>query len=197
MAAAATDLPVVIYRPSIVVGAAESGRANPRNVIYPLLKLFRRWRWPMVPLRKDVALDVVPVDFVARALLALSSDAANHGERFHLAAGPEGDIRLGRMLALVQEEFGKQVSVLPVPIWRGVGRPLLRLFYREFFDQHAPVFQAFESYLWAPGPRFDTTQARARLAVAGIAPPAAERFLRNCLRYARESEFATRDPKPN
>ena len=41
------DLPIIIYRPSIVLGLAGDGRAKARNVIYPMLKLFRKWKMPV------------------------------------------------------------------------------------------------------------------------------------------------------
>lgn len=195
VAARQAELPIIVYRPSILIGASETGKAKPRNVMYPLLRLFSRWRWPIVPIHRRVHLDVVPVDFAARAILALSREEKNQGGRFHLAAGPEGDLELGRMLEMVQEEYGRRVLVMPIPAWRYLVRPGLRLFRRRFYAKARPVFGAFEAYLWEPGPRYDTRRTRAALAGTGIELPDTERFLRACLRYAREIDFGARAPE--
>jgi long-chain acyl-CoA synthetase len=194
--AAASELPLIIYRPSIVVGVASTGKAKARNVIYPMLKLFRRWTWPIVPIRKDVRVDLIPVDFVARALLHISENEKNYGGRFHLAAGPGGDITLMQLLEIVEEEFGRHVMVLPVPVWRYIIRPILKTFKRSLFEKANPTFHAFESYVWEQGPRYDVTRTRRALAGSGIDLPSTEHFFRACLCYARESNFGERDPHP-
>jgi nucleoside-diphosphate-sugar epimerase len=148
----------------------------------------------VVPVRRDVRLDLVPVDFVADAITALSGDIRNIGGRFHLAAGPEGDISLGRLVDLVQRIFERKVRVLPIPVWKAVVRPLVRVAQREFFERAQPVFTAFESYLWEAGSRFDTSRTRRALAGTGVDLPQTEPFVEASLRYARASNFGERQP---
>ena len=77
---ATTGLPVVIVRPSVVVGAARSGIVREFKNIYPLLKLFTEGRVRSIPGLYDAKLDLAPVDHVA----AVISQAAL---RFEEAAG--------------------------------------------------------------------------------------------------------------
>jgi thioester reductase-like protein len=190
----ARDIPTIVYRPTIVVGAAETGKARPHNVIYPLLRLFSKWRWPIVPINKQVRVDAVPVDFVARAILALSGDPKNVGAHYHLAAGPEGDIALTRLLELVGATFGRRVLVMPIPIWKYLIRPCLRTFRRRFSEEARPVVAAFESYLWEVGPRYDMSRTRVALEGTGVTLPNTERFLVACLSFARDSAFGAAPP---
>ncbi|MCA1689501.1 MAG: SDR family oxidoreductase, partial [Actinobacteria bacterium] len=64
----ASDLPLVIARPSIVVGDRLSGWTPTFNVIYWPLRAFARGMLEEVPADPDGVVDVVPVDYVADAL---------------------------------------------------------------------------------------------------------------------------------
>ncbi|MEU1519962.1 SDR family oxidoreductase [Streptomyces sp. NPDC005811] len=63
--AAAEGLPVAVVRPSIVTGAARTGRSRDFKTIYPVLKIITRGLVRTVPGHYDAALDLVPVDHVA------------------------------------------------------------------------------------------------------------------------------------
>jgi thioester reductase-like protein len=186
------DLPIIIYRPSIVLGFSGNGRAKPRNVIYPMLKLFRRWKMPVISALPSTRLDLVPVDFVATALLHISSDPKNQGRCFHLAAGPDGDVTLGQLIDLLESEFGKRVLVMPPAFWKYVVRPMLRTFRRDFYEKSTGVFRAFEPYIWEPNARYSVDATRQALAGSGIELPDTEQFLRACFRYAQESDFGAK-----
>ena len=67
----ASDLPLVIARPSIVVGDRYSGWTPAFNVIYWPLRAFARGMLDEVPANPDGVVDVVPVDYVADALVHL------------------------------------------------------------------------------------------------------------------------------
>ena len=80
------DLPITVVRPSIVVGDSRTGRTFNFNVLYFPIKLIYRGLLPVVPGRRSTTLDIVPVDYVCDALLALGRDAAATGRTFHLTA---------------------------------------------------------------------------------------------------------------
>jgi thioester reductase-like protein len=65
------DLPLVVARPSIVVGDRSSGWTPAFNVIYWPLQAFARGLLDEVPADPDALVDIVPVDYVADALVAL------------------------------------------------------------------------------------------------------------------------------
>jgi thioester reductase-like protein len=80
------EVPITVVRPSIVVGDSTTGRTFNFNVIYFPIKLLQRGLLPVVPGRRTTTLDIVPVDYVCDALLALGRDAAAVGRTFHITA---------------------------------------------------------------------------------------------------------------
>jgi long-chain acyl-CoA synthetase len=82
----ADDLPLVIARPSIVVGESSTGWTPTFNVIYWPLQAFARGLLQRVPASPDGRVDIVPVDYVADALVHLL-DQEDVAETLHLVAG--------------------------------------------------------------------------------------------------------------
>src|SRR3954469_23722664 len=76
----AYELPVQIFRPSIIVGEQSSGWTASFNVLYPPLKGFEAGAYPALPARHETPVDVVPVDYVADAIFELSERPAERGE---------------------------------------------------------------------------------------------------------------------
>ncbi|GHD93283.1 SDR family oxidoreductase [Streptomyces naganishii] len=91
--AAAEGLPVTVVRPSIVTGAARTGRVRDFKTVYPVLKVFTRGLVSTAPGHYDAVLDLVPVDRVAGLVTAacVRFDAAE-GRTLH-AAGHELTLR--------------------------------------------------------------------------------------------------------
>ncbi|WP_316745405.1 SDR family oxidoreductase [Streptomyces sp. MK7] len=63
--AAADGLPVTVVRPSIITGAARTGRIRDFKTVYPVLKVFTSGLVRSAPGHYDAVLDLVPVDHVA------------------------------------------------------------------------------------------------------------------------------------
>ena len=78
------SLPVQVLRPSIIVGDSRTGWTPAFNVLYTPLRAFSRGAYPALPARRKSPVDVVPVDYVADAVLAL---AGRPGTTYHLTAG--------------------------------------------------------------------------------------------------------------
>jgi hypothetical protein len=57
----------------------------------------------VLPCRPDVRLDVVPVDYVADAIVALTSSARALGGTFHLSAGPARSLTIEETVDIVLE----------------------------------------------------------------------------------------------
>ena len=82
-----SHLPITIFRPSIIVGERDSGWTCSFNVLYWPLRAFARGTYFALPARGDAPVDVVPIDYVADAVFALSHAREADGMRFHLTAG--------------------------------------------------------------------------------------------------------------
>src|SRR5262245_43920262 len=81
------EMPVQIFRPSIIVGEQSRGWTPSFKVPYPPLKGLEAGAYPLLPAPPDTPVDVVPVDYVADAIFELAHQPAEPGEVLHLVAG--------------------------------------------------------------------------------------------------------------
>ena len=81
------ELRATVYRPSIIVGDSRSGRTPHFRVLYDPFKWVIYGKTNILPCRPEVRMDVVPVDYVCDALVALGARAEAGGAIYHLTAG--------------------------------------------------------------------------------------------------------------
>lgn len=118
-------LPVTIVRPSIVVGERGTGWTASFNVVYGPLRAFASGTYGVLPGRRDAVLDIVTVDYVADAILALAASPDAAGGAFHLVGG-EHAITLGELANLAARRFGRPAPrFVPPRIYRSVLHPLI------------------------------------------------------------------------
>jgi len=181
---AAGDLPAQIFRPSIVVGKSTTGWTSSFNVLYAPLRAFALGAFPAIPGRRSAPVDVVPVDYVADAVVGLADGEGGDGETFHLVAGEHAS-SVGELIDLGAAELGvTPPRVVPPALWRLVA-PVLRRhlpararLVLERSDQYFPYF--------ATRVRFDARRARA----AGIGPPPLLRdYFGRLVAYARAARW--------
>lgn len=80
-------LRATIYRPSVIVGDSITGRTSAFNVIYLPAKMLIKGICKALPAMPHTPFDVVPIDYVANAILHLSNHPAAVGSCYHLSAG--------------------------------------------------------------------------------------------------------------
>ncbi len=163
-------LPVTIVRPSIVVGDKRTGWTASFNVIYSPLRALASGAFPpMLPARRRAPVDVVSVDYVARATLALSAAEQARGRTFHIVAGDHAHT-VGELLDDAAKRFDRRRPRCISPrLYRTVLHPIaLRRSSRSARRQlkrNEAYFPYFEMRM-----RFDDRQARAILDPLGIKP---------------------------
>jgi nucleoside-diphosphate-sugar epimerase len=187
------NLPITIYRPSIVVGDSRSGYTANFRVLYKPLKLVARGVIVAAPADPRGVLDIVPVDYVIDALLALSGTSDSIGRCYHLAAGPEGQSSIADLLTLAAEYFEvRRPLLLPPQLWAPVLQGLLHVLYvtrwgdrgRTEIDRMASYFPYFRYRA-----SFDTTVAREALAAHGISPPSVRDYFRTIMRFCTDTNW--------
>jgi long-chain acyl-CoA synthetase len=118
-------LPVTIVRPSIVVGERGTGWTASFNVVYGPLRAFATGTYGLLPGRRDAVLDIVTVDHVADAILALGASPDASGGTFHVVGG-EHATTLGELANLAARRFGRPAPrFVPPRIYRSVLHPLV------------------------------------------------------------------------
>lgn len=191
--AAAGALPIAIHRPSIIVGDSRTGRTTSYKTIYwPMKLLFRFYglsrpllpRLVRLPVRPDCLLDIVPLDFVASAVVSLYGREDAVGRCFHIAAGPDA-ARIDRLVNLACDHFGvARLGYLDeggaVSRLSRLARPaLLRAWPR--LTRNGELILAYTRR----NPRFDITRARA----FGLEAPSVEAYYLRLLDFAYGTDF--------
>ncbi len=164
-------LPIVIFRPSVTVGDTRTGRIASFNLFYQVVRILGSGmlsHWPDLRQRK---VNIVPVDYVARAIRRGLEAAWTVGHTFHLVS---------RNGCVLQDLFDL-VKVFPhLRIPKLV--PMAQWSLSLLSQKEQAIHRVLESYLlpYLNDLRLQTRNAERLLALPVINPS----FLRRLLEYA-------------
>src|SRR5438093_11132224 len=104
----ASGLPVLTVRPSIVLGAGLRDAGFAKQILWcvPLTRCFRG-----LPVDPTARLDLVDVGFVADATVALARHPRRRFDCYHVSAGTNGCVSIGRMRQVVDEMDGRKKPI--------------------------------------------------------------------------------------
>jgi long-chain acyl-CoA synthetase len=132
--AARSELPVSVFRPGMIVGAADTGEIRTFNTFYFPLRLYLTGKLPFIPANPALPVNIVPVDYVAEAIVRLTFCPEAKGLNFHLTAPADTLPRAGELIEFVRawarEHLGQR---LPHPMF--IRLPLHQKQYRLDLDQ--------------------------------------------------------------
>jgi long-chain acyl-CoA synthetase len=166
----ATDLSPAIARPSIVMGESTSGWTPAFNVLYWPLRAFARGLFNEVPAHPERHVDIVPVDYVADALVYLL-DSDQSGV-VNLVAGRDA-VTVDDLIGLAAAAFDRERPPVVPPGTAGTGSA-------HADDQGAVYFPYFDMEVV-----FDDARARGLLGSAGIRCPRLPDYFGLLMQYAR------------
>jgi len=110
--ARARGLPVSVYRPSLITGDSRTGAWNEDDFT---CKMIKTWVGLGTAPNVDTETNMVPVDYVSRAIVRLSLRDESLGKRFHLA-NPH-PVSADDLVAWI-EAFGYPLKRVPYDKWR-------------------------------------------------------------------------------
>ncbi len=184
---AARDVPVIVLRPSTVIGDSVTGEVDrldgPYLVVLILLTSPNELAMPL-PTHGDALLHLIPVDYVARAAVTIGRDPRAIGQTFHLVDPAPLTVR--RTFELVARAAGKRLprGFIPANVTKALLRtPGLDRFVkspRAFFDQMATQVQ------------YSARNTEALLAGTDIHAPRFESYVDGLVGYVRERVLAER-----
>ena len=187
------SLPCVILRPSIIVGDSQTGVTSSFKMMYWPLKIYARRLWRTVPGFSDAVLDIVPVDYVAKAVVHLLFDENALSTTFHLCAGPRASATIEEIARRATEYFKvREPRYVDPKIFFAAVRPLLFL---ALWGRKRRVLidgRAYRDY-FTMRMQFDTTNAERLLGPAGIVPPPVMDYLDRLLHYCVASDWGRRE----
>ncbi|MCP4502024.1 MAG: SDR family oxidoreductase [Deltaproteobacteria bacterium] len=185
--AAADQVPLTILRPSIVVGDSETGEIDRLDGIYNmgLLVVTSPVSVPL-PLPGDgvAPLNVVPVDFVVKAAIALAEDESANGKTFHLV--DPNPLSSRKAYELIAARAGKELS--KVNINYGVARRLLRVPVLSRFAKSQAQAVDYLNHLAI----YNSTNTLAHLEGTGILCPPFSTYVERLMDYVSEQRRALR-----
>jgi thioester reductase-like protein len=186
-------LPTTVLRPSIIVGDRETGWTDSFNVLYWPLRAFCHGAYAAVPARRAAPVDVVPVDYVADATLALSQARETVGATFHLTAGRHAS-SVGELIELASAFFKRPPPPLIEPtVYRRVLHPLLLRASRD--ERLRRALQRSEVFFpyFAMRVRYDDRRARAALHGTGIEPSPLGDYFHKLVKFAVAAQWGRRE----
>jgi thioester reductase-like protein len=186
-----SDLPYTITRPSIVVGERASGWTASFNVLYAPLRALGAGAYPVLPARRRAPVDVVSVDYVADAVVALAEHPEAVAGTFHLTASEHAST-VGELGAMAVARLGqREPRLVPPRLYRRIVHPLVMRrasrSTRRLLERSEVYFPYFAMRL-----RFDDARSRALLAPLGIAPSPLPDYFGRLLEFARAARWGRR-----
>jgi nucleoside-diphosphate-sugar epimerase len=161
-----TQLPVTIHRPSVVCGDSHAGETAKYDGIYYLIHYLRKWPGGLTLLNignREVSLNLVPVDFVIEAMVALAQDDRAIGVTVQLA--DPAPLTTHQLFDAISKALRGRDSFATIPM--GIVYPVLRLPFAPKLTglpfSAVPYFFLEQTY--------DTTRARELLEPHGIRCP--------------------------
>ncbi len=198
---ASSELNICIFRPSIIVGDSVTGETSAFNVIYIPAKLIVKGFFLRFPALPHIPFDVVPVDYVADAIVYLSGLEHQSGTCYHLSAGLGRESspweileqligtfnkyrRRGRSRLLMPTLVPPEVMTLAHSSFSAAMKVLERMVCERLnvFRQTVP----FIPYM-LDNPRFDTTLTER--ALGGARPPLFANYAELLFRYCLETDW--------
>lgn len=112
------ELPVTIFRPSVVVGDSETGETAKYDGIYYLIKYLQKAPGLLRLVNvgnTDVRLNLVPVDFVVDAIATLADDANSIAKT--IAIADPDPLTTAELFDLIAEKISGKSSAFSPPPW--------------------------------------------------------------------------------
>ncbi len=187
LAGSFSDLPIVVARPSIVVGHSTLGAAPSSSILW-VIRAADRLR--LVPCAPESAVDIVPVDWVAESLVGLLRKPTLAHNLYHISAGAGARSRwddLMQAFAAADPAGGPRDDFSRFDL--AADRALLRRRFAETFGLDGAMKQAMLRAVRAYYAfcSLDLTFSNERLLAEGLAPPPAfTDYLKVCLENAPE-----------
>ena len=84
--AAKGELPISVFRPGMIVGDSRTGAIKTFNTFYFPVRLYLTGKIRSLPSSPDLPANIIPVDYVAEAVVRLTFEPVAEGLNFHLTA---------------------------------------------------------------------------------------------------------------
>jgi len=186
------ELPITIFRPSIVIGNSKTGKTTAFNVLYYPLKLMYQGKLRILPGWNTIPMDVVPIDFVCDALYHIFLETNKGiGETYHLTAGGSNSITTGKLADFSIKYFKKSQDARQFKSVRFLHPLIVNVVLNILFfytRRLKKVLKIYEPYLTVHR-TFDNSNTLQTLKEVNVTPPSPEQYLNKILQYCLISNW--------
>jgi thioester reductase-like protein len=177
------DVPRTIFRPAIVLGDSR----RPETTQFDMVQAFSVLAsLPVLPLRPADRIDVVPADYVGKAIVAIHQKEAPKYPRYHLSSGTGSQTYRELTDALAQATNSARPTYLPALGGTFSGTVNWLSHKKNNLGRGASLLKVFWPYLvW--NTIFDNSRVVEEL--AGEAPAKFSSYAQPLLRFSRENKF--------
>lgn len=175
---------ITVFRPSIMIGDSHTGAIYKFPPFYEVLRLLRHPR-NLISGDAKARIDIVPVDYVAEAVLAITAQSETEGKTYHLVSGWEQSMSLRDFAELVRSHDRAhhfRVRIVP-PVARPFARAVNRLNVGSHWSQDNSLTSSFEGCLTHPAV-FDDYMARGVLEPKGMSCPPIQAYVSQTINFA-------------
>ena len=162
---ATADVPWTIYRPSIIIGAADDENPEPGHSLNPILKALKRAEVRLIPGAPNAPIDFVNLNYVAGAIAQLASRGEGAGRTYHLVSGCDFPTRLQSVIDMLNNELRvakPPLRLIPPGLYYWLIAPILRRLTSPYAQKALRFGDAFLPY-FIKHPVFDDRQTKQAL----------------------------------
>ncbi|MCC6953127.1 MAG: SDR family oxidoreductase [Deltaproteobacteria bacterium] len=206
---AGKEIPICIFRPSVVIGQSTTGRTSSFNVIYPTARLIVNGIVSVLPAIPSTPFDLIPVDFVSGSIDSLVHNPHRSSNCYHICSGVGRESSPKEIIDCLIATFnkyrarGRRTIVSPVylapemvsRVYHAVCRACdhVRALERILTDHVDTVkhILPFLPYL-IRNPRFDTTETTNDLPATLRTPPLFDLYAERIFKYCFDTNFGRR-----
>ncbi|HEY1424465.1 MAG TPA: SDR family oxidoreductase [Candidatus Acidoferrum sp.] len=177
------DVPRTIFRPAIVMGDSR----RPETAQFDMVQAFSVLAsLPMLPLRPSDRIDIVPADYVGKAIVAIHQKGKPLYPRYHLSSGTGSQTYRELTDALAQAGGGSRPTYLPSLGGTFSGTVNWLSHKKNNLGRGASLLKVFWPYLvW--NTVFDNSRVVEEL--GGEAPAKFSTYAQPLLKFSRENKF--------
>jgi nucleoside-diphosphate-sugar epimerase len=188
------DIPVSIYRLPVLLADSADGQISQFGYFHHLLRMLPDSVLPAIPGDPNLAVDLVPADWVAASLAHIFDFRFTRGAIRHLCAGAQGSLRLSEVAEIICRTMEQHPSYPP---GRSVRLPRL-VSCAEFNEivkdskgslRRVVIQLGHNVRLMGIRQEYSNTKAQADLQGSGLALPEMRSFLENAINYCLDTEW--------
>jgi nucleoside-diphosphate-sugar epimerase len=201
----AKEVPAAVFRLSTLVGDSVTGQVRQFNYFHQLIRLMLRNILPVAPILPEALADLIPADWLSAALVHLLEHRFKPGTTYHLCAGPDNTITVGRLIEMTERFYQKHVLArryLPLQMPRFVSLQE----YQSYVANHrnsgnellTEIFRLLGTFLPQLGipQAFDNQRTWIELEQCGVRLPAFETYYPKIIDFCLRSQWGhAKSPK--